>query len=75
MIKNILLISLIFLCTSACTIPVMYNDISQSPDGTVTIAGYQGDGRDMQAVLLICKRNNNELDCKSSRPGEIAARD
>ena len=69
------LILIYFSAVSGCIIPVVYNDIAQSPDGSVTIGGSQGEGRDIEAVLLICKRKNNVLNCKSSRPGEIASSD
>ena len=57
---------LIFVCGCA---PVIYMDVGQSPDGTVTIAGVQAE----EAVLLVCDRNGYELDCTSKRPEEAAS--
>ena len=65
--KYALILSLIiFVC--GCN-PVIYMDVGQSPDGTVTVAGTQAE----KAVLLVCDRNGYELDCKSKRPEEAAS--
>ena len=67
MVKHaIYLLLLIFICGCA---PVIYMDVGQSPDGTVTIAGVQAE----EAVLLVCDRNGYELDCTSKRPEEAAS--
>jgi len=62
----IILSLVVFVCGCA---PVIYMDVGQSPDGTVTIAGVQSE----EAVLLVCDRNGYELDCTSKRPEEAAS--
>ena len=62
----IILSSIIFVC--GCN-PVIYMDIGQSPDGTVTVSGTQAE----KAVLLVCDRNGYELNCTSKRPEEAAS--
>ena len=62
----IILLLIIFVC--GCN-PVIYMDVGQSPDGTVSVAGTQAE----KAVLLVCDRNGYELDCKSKRPTEAAS--
>ena len=65
--KYVIILSLmIFICGCA---PVIYMDVGQSPDGTVTIAGVQSE----EAVLLVCDRKGYELDCTSKRPEEAAS--
>ena len=67
----IILSSIIFVC--GCN-PVIYMDIGQSPDGTVTVSGTQAE----KAVLLVCDRvlvhNGYELNCKSKRPEEATSK-
>ena len=63
----IILSSIIFVC--GCN-PVIYMDVGQSLDGSVTISGQQAE----EAVLLVCDRNGYELDCKSKRPEEAASK-
>mgnify|MGYP000002157895 FL=1 len=62
----IILSLIIFVCGCA---PVIYMDVGQSPDGSVTIAGVQA----KEDVLLVCDRNGYELDCTSKRPEEAAS--
>ena len=62
----IILLLIIFVCGCA---PVIYMDVGQSPDGSVTISGVQAE----EAVLLVCARNGYELDCTSKRPEEAAS--
>jgi len=62
----IILSLIIFVCGCA---PVIYMDVGQSPDGSVTISGQQAE----EAVLLVCARNGYELDCTSKRPEEAAS--
>jgi hypothetical protein len=65
--KLAIILSLTFIVCGCA--PVIYMDVGQSPDGTVTIAGVQAE----EAVLLVCDRNGYELNCKSKRPEDVAS--
>ena len=50
---------------SACA-PIIYQSVSQTEDGRVTISGNQG----TEAVILECDRTGDELDCTKRKPGD-----